>query len=97
MKERATDKEIKVLLSLLDLSKFIELRDATEIYCMYITGIRIGTLSQLETKHIDFENNLLEIDGGIIKNHESLYLSYDGVLATLFTAFAKHHFKRLPN
>ncbi|RVT62771.1 tyrosine-type recombinase/integrase [Niallia taxi] len=91
VKEGATDKEIKVLLSLLDLSKFIELRDATAIYCMYITGIRIGTLSQLETKHIDFENNLLKIDGGIIKNHESLYLPFDDVLATLFTALVKQN------
>lgn len=91
VKEGATDREIKVLLSILDLTNFIELRDAAAVCCMYQTGIRVGTLAQLETKHIDFENNVLKIDGGILKNHESIYLPFDDILARLFQALIKQN------
>ena len=91
VKEGATDREIKILLSILDLTNFIELRDAAAICCMYQTGIRVGTLSQLETKHLDLENRLLKIDGGIIKNHESIYLPFDDILARLFRTLIKQN------
>jgi integrase/recombinase XerD len=86
VKEGATDREIKILLSMLDLSRFVELRDATAILLMYQTGIRVGTLTQLESKHVIFGENMLRIDGGIIKNHESIYLPFDDVLARLLDA-----------
>lgn len=91
VKEGTTDRDINILLSILDLTNFIELRDAAAICCMYQTGIRVGTLAQLETKHLDLENNLLKIDGGIIKNHESIYLPFDDVLARLFHALIKQN------
>lgn len=86
VKEGATDREIKILLSMLDLTRFVELRDAAAILIMYQTGVRIGTLSQLENKHANLESKLLKIDGGIIKNHESIYLPYDDVLARVLEA-----------
>lgn len=86
VKEGAADREIKILLSLLDLTKFVELRDATAILLMYQTGIRVGTLTKLESKHINFKEKLLRIDGGLIKNHESIYLPFDDVLSRLLTA-----------
>ncbi|WP_430483137.1 tyrosine-type recombinase/integrase [Rossellomorea marisflavi] len=86
VKEGATDREIKLLLTFLDLNRFVELRDATAILLMYQTGIRVGTLTQLEDKHVNLDDNLLRIDGGIVKNHESLYLPFDGVLARLLEA-----------
>ena len=83
VKEGATDKEINLLLSMLDLSKFVELRDATAILLMYQTGIRVGTLTQLEEKHVDLQAKVLRMDGGIIKNHESLHIPFNDVLQRL--------------
>jgi integrase/recombinase XerD len=91
VKEGATDKEIKILLSLLDLTRFVELRDATAVLLMYQTGIRVGTLTQLESKHVNLSENMLRIDGGIIKNHESIYLPFDDVLARLLDALIKQN------
>jgi len=91
VKEGATDREIRILLSLLDLSKFVELRDATAILLMYQTGIRIGTLTQLETKHVNLEDQILRIDGGLIKNHQSIYLPFDDVLTRLLTALIEQN------
>ncbi|ETI67738.1 integrase/recombinase [Neobacillus vireti LMG 21834] len=58
---------------------------------MYQTGVRIGTLSQLEQKHVDLESKLLRIDGGIIKNHEAIYLPFDDVLARILAALMKQN------
>ncbi|ETI67855.1 tyrosine-type recombinase/integrase [Neobacillus vireti] len=91
VKEGATDREINLLLSLLDLTKFVELRDAAAVLLMYQTGVRIGTLSQLEQKHVDLESKLLRIDGGIIKNHEAIYLPFDDVLARILAALMKQN------
>ncbi|MED3764721.1 site-specific integrase [Ureibacillus terrenus] len=91
VKEGATDREIKVLLSMLDLTRFTELRDATAILLMYQTGIRVGTLAKLENKHVNLDSKLLKIDGGIIKNHESIYLPFDDVLARLLRALMKQN------
>ncbi|MBN9653885.1 site-specific integrase [Halobacillus sp. GSS1] len=83
VKEGATDREIGVLLSLLDLTKFVQLRDAVAVLIMYQTGVRVGTLAQLREKHVDFESQTLELDGGILKNHQSIYLPFDGTLKKL--------------
>lgn len=91
VKEGATDREIKILLSMLDLTDFVQLRDAAAILLMYQTGIRVGTLARLENKHVNFESNLLKIDGGIIKNHESIYLPFDDVLARLLNALIRQN------
>lgn len=91
VKEGATDREIQILLSMLDLTDFVQLRDAAAILLMYQTGIRVGTLARLENKHVNFESNLLKIDGGIIKNHESIYLPFDDVLARLLNALIRQN------
>lgn len=85
IKEGTTERDIQMLLSLLDLSKFVELRDAAAVLLMYQTGIRIGTLARLEHKHVNLDSCLLVIDGGIVKNHENIYLPFDDVLARLLT------------
>jgi integrase/recombinase XerD len=91
VKEGATDREINILLSMLDLTDFVQLRDATAILLMYQTGIRVGTLARLENKHVNFETNLLKIDGGIIKNHESIFLPFDDVLARLLNVLIQQN------
>ncbi|MDT0161855.1 site-specific integrase [Bacillus sp. AG4(2022)] len=91
VKAGATDREITILLSMMDLTKFVELRDAAAILIMYQTGIRVGTLSQLEHKHVDLESKTLRIDGGIIKNHESIYLPFDEVLGRILEALMQQN------
>ncbi|MGC4376195.1 site-specific integrase [Fictibacillus sp. Mic-4] len=91
VKEGATDREIKLLLSLLDLTRFIELRDAAAILIMYHMGLRVGTLAKLENKHVNVDAKLLKIDGGIIKNHESIYLPFDDVLARVLETLIKQN------
>ncbi|MCD2337376.1 tyrosine-type recombinase/integrase [Bacillus cereus] len=91
VKEGATDREINLLLSMLDLTRFIELRDAVSVLLMYQTGVRVGTLSQLEHKHVNLENKVLRIDGGILKNHESIYLPFDDILARVLDALMKQN------
>lgn len=84
VKKGATSSEIQVLLSLLDLNSFIGLRDAVAIITLYKTGIRINTLGQLEERHIDFENMMLNLDGAILKNHKMLQLPIDNQMVQLF-------------
>lgn len=85
VKTGASEKDIRLLLTLLDLSDFVQLRDATAVLLMYQTGIRVGTLALLENKHVDLNAKLLKIDGGIIKNHQQLLLPIDGDLIRLLT------------
>lgn len=91
VKECATDRKINILLSVLDLTRFLDLRDATTLLLMYQTGIRVGTLAQLEHKHVDLDAKVLSVDGGIIKNHESIYLPFDDTLARLLDVFMKQN------
>ncbi|SCN41802.1 Site-specific tyrosine recombinase XerD [Bacillus cytotoxicus] len=91
VKEGATDREINILLSVLDLTRFLDLRDATAILLMYQTGIRVGTLAQLEHKHVDLDAKVLSVDGGIIKNHESINLPFDDALARLLDVLMKQN------
>ncbi|OAH56168.1 MULTISPECIES: site-specific integrase [Bacillaceae] len=91
VKEGATDSEINVLLSVLDLNSFIELRDAVAVLMMYKTGIRINTLSQLEERHINLNENVLMLDGGIMKNHQSLKLPFDEMLGNLLGVLIKQN------
>lgn len=84
IKKGATSNEIQVLLSLVDLNTFIGLRDAVAIITLYKTGIRINTLGQLEERHIDFGNMILNLDGSILKNHKMLQLPIDEQMAHLF-------------
>lgn len=84
IKEGATEDDVFNVLRNLDLSKFIELRDAAAILTMYQTGIRLATLSSLEERHVDLENRLLRLDGAILKNRKVILLPFDGRLQKLF-------------
>lgn len=84
-KKGATEKDVQILLTLLDLNDFVELRDATAIMTMYQTGIRVGTITQLLESHIDMKAQVFRIPGDIVKNHEELLLPFDEVLAYLLS------------
>ncbi|UOQ86213.1 tyrosine-type recombinase/integrase [Gracilibacillus salinarum] len=91
VKEGATDKELNILLTMLDLSRFTELRDATAALLMYQTGVRVGTLTELQEKHVNLDEKILRIDGGLIKNHQAIYLPFDNVLYRLLDALIKQN------
>lgn len=83
VKEGATEREINILLSVLDLNNFVQLRDATAALMMFKTGIRINTLVQLEERHIDFKNSVLNLEGSLMKNHQQIKLPFDNLLNKL--------------
>ncbi|MEK5412585.1 site-specific integrase [Priestia sp. FSL W8-0001] len=91
VKEGATEHEVNVLLSLLDFGNFIHLRDAVAVLVMFKTGIRINTLVQLEERHIDLNNNVLNLDGSIMKNHQQIKLPFDDFLKKLFEVLIKQN------
>lgn len=81
IKPPADEQQLAILLSLLDMTNFIQYRDAVAILTIYKTGIRMSTLVQLEEKHIDFETNTLLLTGDIMKNHDILKLPFNDELA----------------
>ncbi len=91
VKEGATEQDIKILLSVLDLKDFVQLRDATAVLLMYKTGIRVSTLANLEEKHIDLSDKLLRLNGDILKSRESLLLPFDDVLTRMLDVLMKHN------
>lgn len=84
VKKGSTANDINVLLSLMDLNTFIGLRDAVAVLTLFKTGIRINTLGQLQEKHIDFNEMVLNLDGTILKNHNFLKLPIDEQMVNLF-------------
>lgn len=58
---------------------------------MFKTGIRINTLSQLEERLIDFKNNVLNLEGSIMKNHQQLKLPFDDFLRKLLEVLIKQN------
>lgn len=93
IKEGATDKDINLLMSVLDFNNYLDLRNGTAVLLMYRTGIRISTLAKLEEKHIDFENRMLILDGDLMKNHKGLKLPFDEQLVYLLKILIEHNTK----
>lgn len=85
--------DLNVLLSLLDTSTFIGLRDAVAILTLYKTGVRINTLGQIQEKHIDFANGVLNLEGSIMKNHKHLKLPLDDQLIELYEVWIEQNKK----
>lgn len=91
IKEGANEGDVNRLLSLLDLSNFVQLRDATAALLMFKTGIRINTLVHLENKHVDFNDRVLRLDGDVMKNHTELILPFDNILHRLMRVLIKQN------
>lgn len=89
VKKGAKPSDVAILVSLIDTSTFIGLRDVTAILTMYKTGIRINTLGQLNERHIDWENKCLVLDVAVLKNHQVLKLPIDEQLVNLYQVLIK--------
>lgn len=100
IKVGATEEDIFNILRQLDLTNFIELRDAAAILTMYQTGIRLATLSAVEERHVDLENQILRLDGALLKNRKTILLPFDGRLQKLFEVLIEEtqteHVRKLP-
>lgn len=83
LKEAATEKELSLLISLLDKSTFSGFRDSIAILLLYKSGIRIKTLGLLREKNIDFESKTLILPGEIMKSHRTLMLPLDDDICAL--------------
>lgn len=101
IKPPADEQQLSILLSLLDMSNFIQFRDAVAILTMHSCGLRVATLIQLEEKHIDFETNTLNLTGDIMKNRDLLKLPINDELAAYLkrlieqnNVIRKHYKKR---
>lgn len=77
IKEGASDQDVNLALSLLDMTKFIDLRNATAILLMYRCGLRIGTIARMKESQIDFDTNKLLLSGEVMKNHQGLILPFN--------------------
>ncbi|MFC9539430.1 tyrosine-type recombinase/integrase [Lysinibacillus sp. NPDC056959] len=93
VKKGATADDLNILLSLLDTSTFIGLRDAIAVLTMYKTGVRIKTLGMIESSHIDFEEKVLTLPGSIMKNHKLLKLPLDEQLMDLYKVLIEQNNK----
>lgn len=91
IKEGATDEDVNLLLSVLDYTKFLDLRNATAILLMYRCGLRIGTIARMKEKHVDFVNQRLQLDGEVMKNHKGLILPLDEQMSVLLQIMMKHN------
>lgn len=93
IKKGAEDDDIKILLSLIDTTTYIGFRDYLAISVLYQSGIRINTLALLESRHVDFENRLLLLDGSIMKNHKALKIPINEKLCNMLQILMQHNEK----
>ncbi|WP_339280943.1 tyrosine-type recombinase/integrase [Lysinibacillus sp. FSL P2-0066] len=83
VKQAAQEKELEILLSVIDATNFIGFRDLVVVLLLYRTGIRINTLASLKEEHIHFSEKMLVLSGDIMKNHRVLKLPLDDELLAL--------------
>jgi len=91
VKEGTAEADVYALLRLLDLSDYVQLRDATAILLMYQTGLRLGSVSALEERHIDLVTRTIRLEGAHVKNREAIVLPFDERLETLLRTLTAHN------
>lgn len=91
VKEGAAEQEVMSLLSMLDLTDFVQLRDATAVLVMFQTGLRSNTVAQLRSSHVDLNERVFKIGGGLLKNHDQIFLPFDETLARLLAALMRQN------
>ena len=86
VKKETSERDILYVLSSLDLSDFMQLRDAATILIIYQTGIRVRTAALLRESYVNFIELSIRIPGEDVKNHDSLVLPIDKRLASILSA-----------
>lgn len=91
VKQGSAAEDIEMLLRLLDLSDFVQFRDATAILLMSQTGLRVSTVAQLEESHIDLTQKLLKVGGSLLKNHQQMFLPISDELARMLAVLLRQN------
>lgn len=91
VKQGSAAEDIQILLQLLDLSDFVQFRDATAILLMSQTGLRVSTVAQLEESHIDLTQKLLKVGGSLLKNHQQMFLPISDELARMLAVLLRQN------
>lgn len=91
IKEGATDEDVNLLLSVLDYSNFLDLRNATAILLAYHCGLRIGSIARMRECHVDLDNKVLNLDGDVMKNRKGLILPITDQLQYLLSILMKQN------
>lgn len=86
VKKETSERDILYVLSSLDLSDFMQLRDAATILIIYQTGIRVRTAALLRESYVNFHDLSIRVPGEDVKNHDSLVLPIDKRLASILSA-----------
>lgn len=91
IKEGATEAEVFALLRILDLSDYIQLRDAASVLLIFETGLRLSTMTNLQEQHVDLDAKMLRLDGSIMKNRRTLLLPFSERLARILHALIEQN------
>ncbi|MFJ7736913.1 tyrosine-type recombinase/integrase [Lysinibacillus sp. NPDC097287] len=91
IKVGASDEDVNLLLSVLDYTKFLDLRNATAVLLMYRCGLRIGTIARMKEQQVDFVNRRLQLDGEVMKNHKGIILPIDEQMTYLLQVMLKQN------
>lgn len=91
VKKAADEKELEILLSVIDTTTYIGWRDVTVLLLLYRTGIRIHTLTCLKEEHINFNEKMLVLSGDIQKNGRPLMMPLDDELLMLLKRLMKQN------
>lgn len=91
IKEGATDKDVDMLLSVLQYDNFLDVRNVCAVLLMYRCGLRIGTIARMEESCVDFEKMQLNLDGKILKNHKGLIVPINEQMAYLLKVLIKQN------
>ncbi|WP_017472762.1 site-specific integrase [Amphibacillus jilinensis] len=93
VKKGAKENDLNILLSLLDTSTFIGLRDAIAILTILKTRVRINTLGQIRECHVDLANGYLNLDGSVMKTHKNIKLPINQQLIELYNVLMEQNEK----
>ncbi|WP_192797353.1 tyrosine-type recombinase/integrase [Psychrobacillus glaciei] len=85
----ATVEDVSLLLSVLDFTKFLELRNVTVVLLMYRCGLRIGTIVRMKGQQVDFVYQRLQLDEEVMKNHKGSILPVDEQMLYLLQGIGK--------
>lgn len=91
IKEGATDEDVNLLLSVLDYTKYLDVRNACAVLLMYKCGLRLGTIARMSESHVDLVNLRLVLDGKLIKNRKGLILPIDDQMAYLLNVLMQQN------
>ncbi|MGE7689643.1 tyrosine-type recombinase/integrase [Lysinibacillus sp. NPDC097214] len=83
VKKAADERELEILLSVIDTTTWLGWRDVTVLLLLYRTGIRIHTLTSLKEEHINFNEKMLVLSGDIMKNGQVLKIPLEDELLML--------------